>query len=69
MTGSAIQPLPPGEQPPAQSLSPWLQLMLAEIARKREELEQARAEQLRRAAEEESSRARSETRSEILTTP
>lgn len=32
-------------------LSEWLQLMLAEIARKREELEQARAEEARRAAE------------------
>ena len=33
------------------ALSPWLTLMLAEIRRKREELEQARAEQLRRAGE------------------
>ena len=35
----------------ASALSAWLSLMLAEIARKREDLEQARAEQLRRAAE------------------
>jgi hypothetical protein len=32
-------------------LTEWLQLMLAEIARKREDLEQARAEEARRAAE------------------
>jgi hypothetical protein len=32
-------------------LSEWLQLMLAEIARKREELERARAEDARRSAE------------------
>jgi hypothetical protein len=37
------------------ALSPWLTLMLAEIRRKREELEQARAEQLRRAGEAERS--------------
>ena len=36
---------------PGAALSPWLTLMLAEIRRKREELEQARAEQLRRAGE------------------
>ena len=33
------------------ALSEWLQLMLAEIARKREELEHARAEDARRSAE------------------
>ncbi len=32
-------------------LSEWLQLMLAEIARKREDLEQTRAEEARRATE------------------
>jgi hypothetical protein len=32
-------------------LTPWLQLMLAEIARKQEELESARHEAQRRAAE------------------
>jgi hypothetical protein len=32
-------------------LSQWLQLMLAEIARKRDALEQAHSEQLRREAE------------------
>ena len=35
----------------AGGLSQWLQLMLAEIARKREELEHARAEDARRASE------------------
>ncbi len=33
------------------ALTEWLQLMLAEIARKREDVEQARAEEERRAAE------------------
>jgi hypothetical protein len=33
------------------ALSEWLQLMLAEIARKRDEVEQARAEEAQRAAE------------------
>jgi hypothetical protein len=33
------------------ALSEWLQIMLAEIARKREDLEQARAEEAQRAAE------------------
>jgi hypothetical protein len=33
------------------ALTEWLQLMLAEIARKREDLEQARAEEARRTAE------------------
>ena len=32
--------------------SPWLRLMVAEIIRKREEREQAHAEQLRREAEQ-----------------
>ena len=41
----------PGEEPQELRLSPWLRLMLAEIARKREDLEQARAEELRRAGE------------------
>jgi hypothetical protein len=36
---------------PVAPLSQWLQLMLAEIARKREELERASAEAARRAAE------------------
>jgi hypothetical protein len=53
-------PLSPKESPePALSpeeahgspLSQWLQLMLAEIARKRDALEQAHTEQLRREAE------------------
>ena len=50
---SPARPLLPAEQPPPRALSPWLRLMLAEIARKRDELEQARAEQLRRASEAE----------------
>jgi hypothetical protein len=33
------------------ALSEWLQLMLAEIARKREDLEQAREEEVKRAGE------------------
>jgi hypothetical protein len=33
------------------ALTEWLQLMLAEIARKREDLESARAEEARRVAE------------------
>ena len=33
------------------ALSEWLQLMLAEIARKRDDLELARAEEVKRAAE------------------
>jgi hypothetical protein len=34
------------------ALSEWLQLMLAEIARKRDDLELARAEEAKRATEE-----------------
>jgi len=47
---------------PVQPLSKWLELMLAEIARKREDLEQGRAEQLRRATEAQST-------AQNLTTP
>jgi len=43
---------PAAEESPEPPLSPWLRLMLAEIIRKREEREQAHAEQLRREAEE-----------------
>ena len=39
------------ETSPVAPLSQWLLLMLAEIARKREELERANAETVRRAAE------------------
>ncbi len=46
-------PLSPEEVPHGSPLSPWLKLMVEEIARKREELEQARAEQLRRKGEAE----------------
>ncbi len=35
------------------AISEWLQLMLAEIARKRDELERARAEEARRVRESE----------------
>jgi septal ring factor EnvC (AmiA/AmiB activator) len=41
-------------------LSEWLQLMLAEIARKREEAERARAEEARRVREHRTTRQRSE---------
>ncbi|HYM28794.1 MAG TPA: hypothetical protein VET66_11635 [Steroidobacteraceae bacterium] len=37
--------------PPVAPLSAWLRLMLAEIARKQEELEHARAEQMQRSSE------------------
>ena len=40
-----------GETPHGAPLSQWLQLMLAEIARKREEQERARDEAARRASE------------------
>jgi hypothetical protein len=46
---AADEPRP--EESHGSALSPWLKLMLAEIRRKREELEQERAEQLRRAGE------------------
>ncbi|HLJ36826.1 MAG TPA: hypothetical protein VKT54_00295 [Steroidobacteraceae bacterium] len=53
MTSSA--PSEPSEQdphiPPAAPLSFWLQLMLAEIASKREALERARAEEALRGSE------------------
>jgi hypothetical protein len=43
---------PPSKQEsPEQPLSKWLQLMLGEMARKRDALEQAHAEELRREAE------------------
>jgi hypothetical protein len=45
---------------PVAPLSQWLQLMLAEIARKHEELERANAEAMRRTAE--SDRAAGATR-------
>ena len=38
------------------AMSEWLQLMLAEIARKREELERARAEEAQRLRENEAAR-------------
>jgi hypothetical protein len=44
-------PLSPQQTPQAAALSQWLQLMLAEIARKRDDLESARAEAARRALE------------------
>jgi hypothetical protein len=42
-----------GSQSPAPALSEWLQLMLAEMAAKREALERACAEEARRRAERE----------------
>jgi len=48
---SHSSPLSPGEESPERPLSQWLKLMLAEIARKRDDLEQARVEQLLRATE------------------
>ena len=42
------------------ALSEWLQLMLAEIARKQDESERARDEETRRAAEEDVTSARRE---------
>jgi formate dehydrogenase maturation protein FdhE len=49
---SPVPPLSKREASHELAWSPWLRLMLAEIIRKREEREQARAEQLRREAEE-----------------
>jgi hypothetical protein len=40
-----------GQESPAPALSFWLQLMLAEIAARREALERARAEEAQRRAE------------------
>ena len=40
------------------ALSEWLQLMLAEIARKREDLERARAEEAQRLSEREGAQPR-----------
>jgi hypothetical protein len=47
---SPVAPLSQKESPVA-PLSQWLQLMLAEITRKREELERAQAEAARRSAD------------------
>jgi len=46
---AADEPRPEGSH--GSALSPWLKLMLAEIRRKREDLEKAHAEQQRRAGE------------------
>ncbi|MGH8306416.1 MAG: hypothetical protein ACRETG_12485 [Steroidobacteraceae bacterium] len=43
--------LSPGQESLAPALSQWLQLMLAEITRKREDLERARAEESQRQVE------------------
>jgi len=50
---SSAPPPPALSEPesPAPALSQWLQLMLAEIAAKSEQLERARAEEARRLAE------------------
>jgi hypothetical protein len=42
------------------AMSEWLQLMLAEIARKREEVERARAEEAQRLRENEAARRHGE---------
>ena len=42
------------------ALSEWLRLMLAEIARKREDLERARAEEAQRLREREAAQPRTE---------
>jgi hypothetical protein len=42
------------------AMSEWLQLMLAEIARKREELDRARAEEARRVEESEAAQRHGE---------
>jgi hypothetical protein len=42
------------------ALSEWLQLMLAEIARKREDLERARAEEAQRLRERDGAQPRTE---------
>lgn len=44
-------PAQPGSEPQSPALSQWLQLMLAEIAARREALECARTEEARRRAE------------------
>ena len=46
---SPVAPLSQQKPSPVVPLSQWLQLMLAEIARKREDLERAHAEAARRA--------------------
>lgn len=51
---------PSGKTPPAGPVSQWLSLMLAEIARKREERERAHAEQAQRSNEEQSQQQRAD---------
>lgn len=48
------------------ALSEWLQLMLAEIARKREDLERARAEEAQRLGEREGAQPRTEQGAAVL---
>ena len=48
---ATVAPLSQGETSHGSLLSPWLRLMLAEIARKREEHESARTEAARRVSE------------------
>ncbi len=50
------------------AMSEWLQLMLAEIARKREELERARAEEAQRISESKAARQNEQGAREKLTT-
>jgi hypothetical protein len=51
MAGEPPARAAPEKESPARPLSQWLQLMLAEIAARREALERARAEEARRRAE------------------
>jgi hypothetical protein len=46
----------PGAAAPAAALSPWLELMLAEIARKRQDLERGHAEEVQRSSEQDAQR-------------
>ncbi|HKD55258.1 MAG TPA: hypothetical protein VKB72_13665 [Steroidobacteraceae bacterium] len=57
---SPVAPLSQGRESPVAPLSQWLQLMLAEIDRKRDEHERARAEAARRASEDDLAAPRSE---------
>ena len=51
MAGEPARPAHCGKESLTRPLSQWLQLMLAEIAAKREALERARTEEARRSAE------------------
>ena len=57
---SPVAALSQGEESPVAALSQWLQLMLAEIARKRDEHERGRAEAALRTSENDSAAQRRE---------